>query len=101
MGLKYAIHRVDGNAAELYAYAEQKGFSVARIGRPVDAIFGKYGFTVACEIKRPKAPRRANEAKQRAFMESFKGARVILRDTNDIDELDRLLRLDRVRLQVP
>jgi hypothetical protein len=35
------------------------------------------------------------------FMESFKGARVILRDTNDIDELDRLLRLDRVRLQVP
>jgi hypothetical protein len=35
MGLKYAIHRVDGNAAELYAYAEQKGFSVARIGRPV------------------------------------------------------------------
>ena len=79
---KYAYHRTDSNAAELYDYARSLGLSVEVIGRPVDIIVGAFGRMVAVEVKRPKGKLRPSQV---AFQHRWRGPFLVWRDKADVE----------------
>ena len=95
---RWATHQVDSNADDLYAAARKLGFSVEKIDRPVDALWGIYDQTIAVEIKLPKGKLEPAQAK---FFKSFKGRAAIIRTTADVIELYREMRARHERLFPP
>lgn len=95
---RWSTHRSDANAEDLYAAARKLGMSIEVIQRPVDAIGGAYGFTVAIEVKTKKG---ALEPDQVRFFDEFRGAKVIWRTLEDVQATHNNLRLQAIRLAVP
>jgi len=80
MGLRYAIHRVDANAAEIIHAMECAGASVERLGRPVDVAVGVDGQEALAEIKTITGRLRPS---QERFWQRWKGQKVVLRTMAD------------------
>ncbi len=87
---RWEVHQTDGNADEIYRAAKKLGFSVEKLNRPVDAMWGIYGQTVAVEVKLPKGNL---EPRQKKFFSTFKGYKWIVRSVSDVIELHREMRL--------
>jgi hypothetical protein len=87
---KYAVHRSDANAEELYDAARKLGMSIAITHRPTDAICGKFGFTVAVEVKTKTGKL---EPEQETFMRDWKGAACVWRCLEDVEATHRRLLL--------
>jgi len=87
---KYAVHRSDGNATELYDAARKMGMGVEIIHRPVDAIVGKFGFTVAVEVKTPTGKL---EPEQSDFLRDWPGAACVWRTFEDVERTHQRLLL--------
>jgi hypothetical protein len=88
MGLKYAIHRIDANAAEVIAAMERAGASVERLGRPVDVAVAVDGQSDLAEIKTITGRLRPS---QERFWSRWKGRKVVLRTKADgVALVDRL-----------
>lgn len=77
---KWSIHRSDANASALYAYLEARGCSVARIGRPLDALVGLRGRSVVVEVKTATGKLRPS---QKSFARGFCGAWAVIRTEGD------------------
>ena len=76
---KYAYHRVDSNAEEIYRALEQVGCSVFR-GGPLDAIIGRRQRTYLVEVKTARGKLRAS---QKAFLAGWRGHAVVVRTVKE------------------
>ena len=92
---RWETHRTDANAEAIYAAARKLGFSVEKINRPVDALFGIYGQSVAVEVKTATGALRRSQVK---FFKTFKGLAVSIRTTGDVIALYREMRARHDRL---
>ena len=81
---KYHVHQIDGNQRVIMDYLQAHGFSVTSIGRPLDLIAGKDGFTYLIEVKLPKAKLRPT---QERFLATWRGHAAVVRDLNDAKAL--------------
>jgi len=73
----------DGNEPEIVAALEAHGFTVERLDKPVDLLFGKYGRTWIAEVKMEGKPLNANQAE---FFETWRGNRTVFRSTEDVHD---------------
>ena len=76
---KYAYHRTDANAEEIFCALEQAGCSVYR-GGPLDAIVGRHGHNYLMEIKTARGKLRAS---QKAFLEAWRGNAFVVRNVDE------------------
>ena len=83
---RWETHQTDGNAQEIYAAAKKLGFSVVKLNRPVDALWGIYDQTVAVEIKQPKGKLEPAQVK---FFRDFRGMTRVIRTVDDAIRLHR------------
>lgn len=79
---RYEVHQTDANAHGLYEAARKMGMSVEVINRPVDALVGFQGLSIAVEVKTDKGKLRP---KQEAFFQRFTGAATIWRCLADVE----------------
>ena len=85
---RYEVHQTDGNAHGLYEAARKMGMSVEVINRPVDALVGFQGLTVAVEVKTERGKLRRGQVQ---FFERFTGAATIWRTLEDVQATRALL----------
>lgn len=76
---KYAVHRVDANAEEIFRALERAGASVYR-GGPLDAIIGHKGDNLLIEVKTARGKLRAS---QRAFLAKWRGTAFVIRSVEE------------------
>ncbi len=81
---KYHVHRSDANAETVYAWLALHGASVARSGRPTDAIVGYAGLSVVVVVKTAKGALRPSQVK---FLKEWRGAKAVVRCTADANML--------------
>ena len=78
---RYAVHRTDTNAVEIYKAARKIGFSVVTIHRPIDSLWGIYDQSVAVEVKTTAGKLEPGQVK---FFETFKGMKREIRSVGDV-----------------
>ena len=78
---KYQVHQSDANSGPIVDALKAGGWSVYKIGRPLDLVIGKGGDNVLVEIKQPKGKLRAT---QEAFIKSWPGRIYIFRTVEDV-----------------
>lgn len=78
---RYEVHQTDANAHGLYDAARKMGMSVEVINRPVDALVGFQGLTIAVEVKTDKGKLRRGQVQ---FFERFVGAATVWRSLADV-----------------
>ena len=76
----------DANEPEIVATLEAHGFTVERLDKPVDLVFGKHGQTWIAEVKMEGKPLNAN---QTAFYERWRGNKAVFRSTEDVRDFAR------------
>lgn len=76
---KYAVHRVDANAEEIFRALEKAGASVYR-GGPLDAIVGYHGDNLLIEVKTAKGKLRAS---QKNFLDGWDGNAFVIRTVKE------------------
>lgn len=86
---RYEVHRTDANAEELYETARRLGFSVEKLDKPVDSMWGIWDMAVAVEVKMPSGKLRPKQAK---FMRTFKGMKRTVRTATDVFHLYQEMR---------
>lgn len=78
---RYEVHQTDQNAPALYEAARKMGMSVEVINRPVDALVGYQGLSIAVEVKTEKGKLRRGQVQ---FFERFTGAATVWRTVADV-----------------
>jgi len=81
MGLKYAIHRSDGNEEFLRELMTAHGLTVVKIGRPVDLLVAFKGATAVVEVKSSAGKL---EASQKSFLAAWPGLSAVVRTEADV-----------------
>lgn len=69
----YARQRVDAHQKATVAALRAAGWDVEIIGRPLDLLLAKRGFTMLVEVKPPGKEKRKDQPRQQEFMQKWKG----------------------------
>ena len=89
MTIKRWAARKDANHDLLRRCARELGLSWHDIGRPVDALVGAFGLTVACEVKTDDGKLNPEQC---VFLNEFQGDARVLRSVEDVCALHRDLK---------
>lgn len=93
---RYEVHQTDANAHGLYDAARKMGMSVEVINRPVDALVGFQGLTIAVEVKTEKGKLRRGQVQ---FFERFVGAATVWRTLEDVENTRAALTIQAKRIR--
>lgn len=80
--MRYAA-RADGCQTAIVKALRKAGWAVEIIGRPVDLLLAKHGFTMVMECKKAGKETRKDQAKQQKFMQDWPGVKAYGNDPID------------------